>query len=93
MESSSSPSPATTGPTLPAGQTQTSFNSVFVQVDQCVFNPTLVMAFLHRPGSEGTTPVTEVFYESHHISVEDPKQALFYYLCGQTRPQPISAAL
>jgi hypothetical protein len=77
--------------TLPAGQTQTSFNSAYVQIGLFVFNPTLVMGFLHRPATEESVPSTEVFYESHHISVEDPNQALFFFLRKHTRPQEASA--
>lgn len=85
---SPSPTPATLGRTLPAGQTETSFNSAFVRVENFVFNPTLVTAFVQRL-AEGSSPTTEVFYEGHHIVVEDPKQALFFYLCYLTKPQPI----
>ncbi len=77
-------------PTLPPGQTQTSFNSAYVQIGHFVFNPTLVMGFLHRPATEESTPSTEVFYESHHISVEDPNQALFFYLRRHTNPQQVT---
>jgi len=73
--------------TLPAGQTQTSFNSAFVQVGQFVFNPTLVMGFVHRPAINDSVPSTEVLYESHHVTIEDPNQALYFYLCNHTRPQ------
>jgi hypothetical protein len=76
--------------TLPAGQTQTNFNSAYVQIGLFVFNPTLVMGFLHRPATEESVPSTEVFYESHHISVEDPNQALFFFLRKHTRPQEAS---
>lgn len=78
---------------LPAGQTQTSYSSVFVQVGLFVFNPTLVMAFVHRPGTDQSVPQTEVFYDSHHVSVEDPNQALFFYLRRHTHPQEIPTAL
>jgi hypothetical protein len=85
------PPPATPpSRTLPAGQTQTSFNSAYVQVGLFVFNPTLVMGFVHRPATEESVPSTEVFYESHHISIEDPNQALFFYLRRHTRPQEVS---
>jgi hypothetical protein len=83
--SSSSPLPRT----LPAGQTQTSFNSAFVQVGSFVFNPTLVMGFVHRPATDESVPSTEVLYESHHVTVEDPNQALYFYLCSHTRPQEV----
>jgi len=86
-----SPSPTSHPPTLPAGQTQTSFNSAYVQVGLFVFNPTLVMGFLHRPATDESIPSTEVFYESHHISVEDPNQALFFFLRRQARPQEVSS--
>jgi len=86
-------SPATTGPILPSGQTQTSFNSVFVQVELFVFNPNIVTAFLHRKGPEGSVPVTEIVYESHCILVEDPDQRLFFYLRGQLRPNPAKTSL
>jgi hypothetical protein len=86
-----SPSPTPHPRTLPAGQTQTSFNSAYVQVGLFVFNPTLVMGFLHRPATEESVPSTEVFYESHHISVEDPNQALFFFLRRHARPQEVSA--
>jgi hypothetical protein len=79
--------------TLPRGQMHTSFNSAYVQVGYFVFNPTLVMGFLHRPATAESTPSTEVFYESHHISVEDPNQALFFYLRRHTRPQEEKSAL
>jgi hypothetical protein len=85
------PSPTSHPRTLPAGQTQTSFNSAYVQVGLFVFNPTLVMGFLHRLATEESIPSTEVFYESHHISVEDPNQALFFYLRRHARPQEVSA--
>ncbi len=81
------------GRTLPAGQTQTSYSSAFVQVELFVFNPTLVMAFLHRPATEESVPATEVFYESHHVSVPDPNQALFFYLHNHTRPQKVTTTL
>ncbi len=84
------PSPTSPSRTLPAGQTQTSFNSAYVQVGLFVFNPTLVMGFVHRPATEEFVPSTEVFYESHHISIEDPNQALFFYLRRHTRPQEVS---
>jgi hypothetical protein len=77
------------GPMLPPGQTQTSFNSAYVRVGFFVFNPTLVMGFLHRAATEESVPSTEVLYESHHISVEDPSQALFFYLCSHARPQEV----
>ena len=86
-----SPSPTSHPPKLPAGQTQTSFNSAYVQVGLFVFNPTLVMGFLHRPATDESIPSTEVFYESHHISVEDPNQALFFFLRRQARPQEVSS--
>ena len=85
------PSPAPPGRTLPAGQTQTSFNSAFVQVGHFVFNPTLVMGFVHRPATDESVPATEVLYESHHVTVEDPNQALFFYLRRHTRPQEVSS--
>lgn len=85
------PSPASSPRTLPPGQSQTSFNSAYVQIGFFVFNPSLVMGFVHRPATEESTPSTEVFYESHHISVDDPKQALFYYLRRHTRPQEVAA--
>lgn len=85
--------PTSTPNTLPAGQTQTNFNSAYVQVAHFVFNPTLVMGFLHRPATEESVPVTEVFYGSHHVSVEDANQALFFYLRNHTRPQADSATL
>ena len=85
-----SPSP-TLNRTLPSGQSHTSFNSPYVQVGFFVFNPTLVMGFLHRPATAESTPSTEVFYESHHISVDDPNQGLFFYLRKQTRPQDVNA--
>ena len=83
------PSPTPPGRTLPAGQTQTSFNSAFVQVGHFVFNPTLVMGFVHRPATDESVPSTEVLYESHHITVEDPNQGLYFYLCSHTRPQEV----
>ncbi len=86
----SSRSPAWVPP-LPAGQTQTSFNSAYVKVGLFVFNPTLVMGFLHRPATEESVPSTEVLYESHHISVPDPNQALFFYLCSHSRPKEVTA--
>jgi hypothetical protein len=86
-----SPSPTSHPRTLPAGQTQTNFNSAYVQVGLFVFNPTLVMGFLHRPATDESVPSTEVFYESHHISVEDPNQALFFFLRRQARPQEVSS--
>jgi hypothetical protein len=82
-------SPLSSRTTLPAGQTQTSFNSAFVQVGYFVFNPTLVMGFVHRPATDESVPSTEVLYESHHITVEDPNQALYFYLCSHTRPQEV----
>ena len=85
------PSPTPPGRTLPAGQTQTSFNSAFVQVGHFVFNPTLVMGFVHRPATDESVPSTEVLYESHHVTVEDPNQALFFYLRRHTRPQEVSS--
>ena len=77
--------------TLPAGQTQTNFNSAFVQIGHFVFNPTLVMGFVHRPATDESVPSTEVLYESHHLTVEDPNQALFFYLRRHTRPQEVAA--
>ena len=77
--------------TLPPGQTQTSFNSPYIQVGLFVFNPNLVMGFLHRPATAESTPSTEVFYESHHVCVDDPNQALFFYLRKQTRPHDVNA--
>jgi hypothetical protein len=89
-----SPAPPSPTSTLPAGQTQTHFNSAYVQVAQFVFNPTLVQGFLHRPATtDESVPVTEVFYGSHHVSVEDPQEALFFYLCHHTSPQKVSATI
>jgi hypothetical protein len=85
------PPSAPSARTLPPGQTQTSFNSAYVQVGLFVFNPTLVMGFVHRPATEESVPSTEVFYESHHISIDDPNQALFFYLRRHTRPQEVAA--
>jgi hypothetical protein len=82
------PPPPSPSSTLPAGQSQTNFNSAYVQVGQFVFNPTLVLGFLHRSGTtEESNPVTEILYGSHHVSVEDPKEALFFFLCKHTHPQ------
>ena len=80
-------------PTLPPGQTKTSYSSAYVQVELFVFKPTLVSAFVHRPANEESAPLTEVFYESHHISVPDPNQALFFYLQNHTRPQKVATTL
>ena len=91
MNSPNPSSSPTLNRTLPPGQSHTSFNSPYVQVGFFVFNPTLVMGFLHRPATAESTPSTEVFYESHHISVEDPNQGLFFYLRKQTRPQDVNA--
>lgn len=91
--STSPPTPPAPQKTLPAGQTQTHFNSAYVEVAHFVFNPTLVAGFLHRPATDESVPVTEVFYGSHHVSVEDPKQALYFFLCQQTRPQAVSATI
>ncbi len=88
MTTPSQPSPRRT---LPAGQTQTNFNSAFVQVGHFVFNPTLVMGFVHRPATDESVPSTEILYDSHHLTVEDPNQALFFYLRRHTRPQEESA--
>ena len=86
--------PAAPPRVLPAGQTQTHFNSAYVQVGQFVFNPTLVQGFLHRPATtDESVPVTEILYGSHHVSVEDPKEALFFYLCHHTSPQKVSATI
>lgn len=85
------PAPLSPPRTLPAGQTETHFNSAFVQVGKFVFNPTLVSGFLHRDSTEQSVPVTEVMYGSHHLSVEDEGEALFFYLCHHTNPQNGSA--
>lgn len=79
------------GAPLPAGQTQTAFNSAYVKVGLFVFNPTLVMGFNHRPATAESVPSTEVLYESHHISIDDPNQALFFYLCSHTRPKEVTS--
>jgi len=84
-----SPTPLSPPRTLPAGQTQTHFNSAYVEVADFVFNPTLVAGFLHRRATDESVPVTEVFYGSHHVSVEDPQQALYFFLCQQTNPQEV----
>ncbi len=89
----STPTPIPPPRTLPAGQTQTHFNSAFVEVDHFVFNPTLVSGFLHRPATDESVPVTEVLYGSHHVSVEDPKEALYFSLRQHTRPQAVSATI
>ena len=83
--------PSSPRSTLPAGQTQTSFNSAYVQVGYFVFNPTLVMGFVHRPATNESVPSTEVLYESHHVTIEDPTQALFFYLRRHASPQEVSA--
>ena len=83
--------PSSPRSTLPAGQTQTSFNSAYVQVGYFVFNPTLVMGFVHRPATNESVPSTEVLYESHHVTIEDPNQALFFYLRRHAAPQEVSA--
>ena len=52
---------------------------------------TLVMGFVHRPATDESVPSTEVLYDSHHVTIEDPNQALFFYLRRHTRPQEVSA--
>jgi hypothetical protein len=84
-----SSAPVSRARTLPAGQTETHFNSAYVEVADFVFNPTLVAGFLHRRATEESIPVTEVFYASHHVSVDDPQQALYFFLRQQTNPQGI----
>ncbi len=79
--------------TLPPGQTKTSYSSAFVQVEKFVFDPNLVTAFFHSAANSNSTPVTDVLYESHHVSIEDPKQALFFYLCKHTHPQQVATTL
>ena len=88
----SAPPPAL-GHGLPPGQTKTSYNSAFVRVEKFVFDPTLVKGFFHSAANSTSTPVTDVLYDSHHVSIEDPKQALFFYLCRHTRPQEVATAL
>jgi hypothetical protein len=89
------PSPTQASPprSLPAGQTQTHFNSAYVEIAKFVFNPTLVSGFLHRSASDESVPVTEVFYGSHHVSVEDPKEALYFFLCQHTHPQAVKVTV
>jgi len=80
------PPPVSASPprTLPA---QSHYNSGYIQIENFVFNPTLVTGFLLRPAtSDESVPVTEVFYGAHHISVEDKNQNLFHYLCYHTAP-------
>ncbi len=72
---------------LPPGQTQTGFSSPYVQIGHFVFNPALVIGFLHRPATAESTPCTEVLYEGHHVSVDDPNQALFSFLQQHTHPR------
>jgi len=85
--SSPSPKPSLPPSQLPAGQTETHFNSAYVEVGEFVFNPTLVSGFLHRRSTEESIPVTELLYGSHYVSVEDPDQALYFFLRKQAAPQ------
>ncbi len=79
--------PPSIGRSSPAGQSQTNFNSAFVEIDLFTFDPARVVATLHRPGGDGSTPVTEVLYMNHQVTVEDPNQALYFYLRKHLNPK------
>ena len=81
------------GGPLPPGQTESAYHSSKVKIGLFVFDPNLVQAFQHRPGSDTTTPITEVIYQTHLITVDDPNQALFFYLVKFNNPKEINSTL
>jgi hypothetical protein len=63
------------------------YNSAYIQIENFVFNPTLVTGFLHRVAtSDESVAVTDVLYGPHQLTVEDRQQILFLHLCRQVSP-------
>jgi hypothetical protein len=73
---------------------QSHYNSAYLILENFVFNPTLVIGFLHRPATgEESVGITEVLYGGHLVSVEDREQHLFHFLCHHTAPTKPSTTL
>ena len=93
MTTTPSASPADTPPS-PAIPGQSHYNSAYLIIGNFVFNPTLVIGFLHRPAtSNESIGVTEVLYSGHNVSVEDEEQHLFHFLCQHTSPNKPSPTI
>jgi hypothetical protein len=84
----STPPPAIQTPQpSPASPAPSHYNSAYIQIENFVFNPTLVTGFLHRAATgEESVAITDVLYGAHHLTIEDKQQILFHHLCRHVSP-------
>jgi hypothetical protein len=86
--------PPSASPATPDRAGQSHYNSAYLIIENFVFNPTLVIGFLHRPATgEESVGITEVLYGGHMVSVEDKEQHLFHFLCHHAAPTKPSTTI